>query len=116
MSSGQIFRVALPTRQHGHEIVPSMEDHHDQVPQDEKEQCAENTKMPQPGPMKPAHERSQKGKLHRIVEDDSRHYRQQAEYNHRRVRHFLQRVIYFRLYRLTPEKEVMANHGPDASQ
>src|ERR1700680_426581 len=70
-SSGQVFRLALPTRQHGCEIVPSMQDHHDQVPQDEQEQCAENAKMPHPGPMKAAHQRSQEGKLHGIVEKDS---------------------------------------------
>src|ERR1700722_20202407 len=70
-SSGQVFRVAFPTRQHGREIVPSMEDHHDQVPQYEKEQCAQNAKMPNPGPMESAHQRSEEGKLHRIVEDDS---------------------------------------------
>ena len=31
----QIFRVALPTREHGHKIVPSVQDHHDQVAEDE---------------------------------------------------------------------------------
>src|SRR5580693_4108694 len=71
-SSGQVFRVALPTCQHGREIVPSMEDHHDQVPQDEEEQCAQNAKMPKPGQMESAHQRSKEGKLHRIVEYDSR--------------------------------------------
>src|SRR6201984_2594458 len=111
-SSGHIFRVALPTRQHGHEIVPSMEDNHDQVPQHEQEQCAEHAKMPQASPMKPAHERSQKGKLHWIEEDDSRHDRQQPKYDRRRVGHFLERVIYFRLRRLTPEKKIVARHRP----
>src|SRR5579863_1167535 len=70
-SLGHVFRVALPTRQHGCEIVPSMEDHHDQVPQNEQEQCAQNAKMPKPGQMESAHQRSEEGKLHRIVEDDS---------------------------------------------
>src|SRR5260370_34894935 len=60
-SLGQVFRVALPTRQHGCEIIPSMQDHHDQVPQDEQEQCAENTKMPYPGPVEASHQGSQEG-------------------------------------------------------
>src|ERR1700688_1986314 len=70
-SSGQVFRAALPTCQHGRENIPSMEDHHDQVPQDEQEQCAQNEKMPKQVQMESAHQRSQEGKLHRIVEDDS---------------------------------------------
>src|SRR5712671_7477656 len=70
-SLGQVFRVTLPAGQHGCEIVPSVQDHHDQVPQDKQEQCAENTKMPYPGPMKASHQRSQEGELHGIVEHDS---------------------------------------------
>src|SRR6266436_9342236 len=98
-SSRQVFRVALPTRQHGYEIVPSMQDHHDQVPQDEQEQCAENTKMPQPRPMKASQQASQEGKLHGIVEHDSRQDREQAEKNRRRESHLLDRVVYLGLRR-----------------
>src|SRR5271170_2306973 len=54
-SLGQVFRVALPTRQHGREIIPPVQDHHDQVSKDKKDQCAENTKMPNPSPVKPPH-------------------------------------------------------------
>src|ERR1700739_756263 len=115
-SLGHVFRVALPTRQHGCEIVPSMEDHHDQVPQNEQEQCAQNTKMPNPGPMKSAHQRSQEGKLHRIVEDDSRQHGQQTEHYRRGVSHLLKRVVYLGLRWLTPEKEVMADHRPHPGQ
>src|SRR5579862_321652 len=110
----QIFRVALPTREHGYKVVPPVQDYHHQVAQNEQNQRAQNAKMPHPCPVKTSHQRSESRKLNRIKEYDSCEERNRTEQHCRRIGHFLHGVVGLRLQWLASEEKIMARHGPDS--
>ena len=54
-----VLRLALPSRKHGEEIRPSVQENHDQVAGNEREESAHRREMPDPREMKPAEQKCQ---------------------------------------------------------
>src|SRR5271155_6121736 len=60
----QVFWILLPSRQHRNEVIPSVQDNHHEVAEDEGKDCPHDQEMPQPRPMEATHHPRQPGKLH----------------------------------------------------
>src|SRR5271170_7595769 len=71
---GQVFWVFLPSRQHGNEVIPTVQDDHHQVAEHEGQNRPHDQEMPQPRPMETTHHPRQPGKLHWFPYGDTCHH------------------------------------------
>src|SRR6266853_5126184 len=106
----QIFRVFLPSRKHGREIIPAMQNDHDEVSQKEEQNRPHHRNMPDAGPVKTAHHPGQPGKLHRLPHRQPGHYGKNAQSYDRSVRQLLQRVVNLADSWLRSEEKVVVHH------
>src|SRR3954452_19691138 len=112
--AASVLRILLPTDQHGYEIVPAMQQNHQQMPEDKRQHGPHDHEMPESRQVKSAHQPGKPRELHRLPAGKSGQYRKHPKDDRRRVRMLLQRIVGLVLPGLWTEEKVLAHHGPHA--
>src|SRR5215468_4732324 len=110
-----VFRILLPSRKHGDEVVPAVQHNHDQMSEKKKQNCPHHREVPDAGVMKAAHRPGQPGELHRFPDRKPSENGKYAEHQYRSVCELLKWVVNLARLRLRTEKEIVVDHGPNAA-
>src|SRR5580692_1673718 len=108
--------MLLPSAQHRDEVIPSVQDDHYEMAENERQDCPHDQEMPQSRQMKSAHHPRQPRRLHRLPYRETGQHRKHAQSDCGSVSVFLQRVVSFFYWRLGAEEKVIAHPWPHSGQ
>src|SRR5579864_269924 len=109
-----VLWILLPSRQHRDEVVPAVQNHHDQMTKHKGQHGPHHDEVPQARPVKSPHKPCQPGELHWFPDRQTGQDGEHSQCDYSRVRVFLQGIVRLRRGRLLTREEVVLRHGPDA--